>query len=158
MWPITALITALTACALIPAAALNNGLASKPGLGWNSDYCTACVHLDAFGRLKPGYTGFQNEAFIRHIADYVNASGLQALGYHNINMDSLWNLPTRSPSGDLQPDPALWPSGFDAIVAYVHSRGLDQLFTFFTRSLFKHYSALGVSALQLLWILWKAAG
>jgi alpha-galactosidase len=42
----------------------------------------------------------------------------------NVNMDSLWNLPTRSADGDLQPDPAKWPSGFPAIISYVHSKGL----------------------------------
>jgi alpha-galactosidase len=80
--------------------------------------------VDASGRLRPGVTGFQNEAFIKHIADFVNSSGLQALGFSNINMDSLWDLPTRDANGDLQPDPALWPSGFDYIVDYVHGRGL----------------------------------
>jgi alpha-galactosidase len=106
------------------ARSLDNGLAVRPGIGWNSDYCTACSHVDATGRLRPGVTGFQNEAFIKHIADFVNSSGLQALGYSNINMDSLWDLPTRDANGDLQPDPALWPSGFNYIVDYVHSRGL----------------------------------
>jgi alpha-galactosidase len=104
--------------------AIDNGLAARPGLGWNSDYCTLCSHVDGAGRLRPGVSGFQNEAFIKHIADFLNASGLQALGYTNVNMDSLWDLPTRDAGGDLQPDPALWPSGFDAIIGYVHSRGL----------------------------------
>ena len=80
--------------------------------------------MDAAGRLRPGVAGFQNEAFIKHISDFINASGLQALGYTNVNMDSLWDLPTRDAHGDLQPDPELWPSGFDYIVEYVHSRGL----------------------------------
>jgi len=103
---------------------LDNGLAARPGLGWNSDYCTACVHESAFPTSAFRYTGFQNEVFIKHIADFLNASGLQALGYENVNMDSLWNLPTRDAKGDLQPDPALWPSGFDSIVSYVHNKGL----------------------------------
>ena len=109
----------LLACALPLAAALNNGLASKPGLGWNSDYCTKCVASASSKNLG----GFQNEAFIRHISDFINASGLQALGYRYVNMDSLWNLPTRDANGDLMPDPARWPSGFDKIVAYVHGNG-----------------------------------
>ena len=140
------------ACIVATAVALDNGLAARPGLGWNSDvrfleapfsrwrragahglspppfpntqYCTDCSHVDAAGRLRPGVAGFQNEAFIKHIADFINASGLQALGYTNVNMDSLWDLPTRDANGDLQPDPALWPSGFDYIVSYVHARGL----------------------------------
>lgn len=119
-----ALLALLYALAAAPAHALDNGLAAKPGLGWNSDYCTECSHVDASGHLRAGATGFENEAFIAHIADYINASGLQALGYEYVNMDSLWDLPDRDANGDLQPDPALWPSGFAATVARVHARGL----------------------------------
>ena len=43
--------------------------------------CTECSHVDERGRLRENATGFQNEAFIKHIADTLNASGLQALGY-----------------------------------------------------------------------------
>lgn len=63
--------------------------------------------MDAVGHLRVGATGFENEAFIAHIADFINASGLQALGYEYVNMDSLWDLPDRDANGDLQPDPAL---------------------------------------------------
>ena len=86
--------------------------------------CTECSHVDERGRLRENATGFQNEGFIKHIADTLNASGLQALGYTAVNMDSLWNLPTRDAAGDLVPDPALWPSGFPYIVKYVHQLGL----------------------------------
>jgi alpha-galactosidase len=110
------LILSLSSLAL----ALDNGLAARPGLGWNSDYCTKCAALSGSPRL----TGFENEKFIAHIADFLVSSGLAALGYVNVNMDSLWDLPTRSADGDLQPDPALWPSGLPATISYVHSKGL----------------------------------
>jgi alpha-galactosidase len=39
-------------------------------------------------------------------------------------MDASWNLPTRDANGNLQPNPALWPNGLQAVVDYVHSKGL----------------------------------
>lgn len=68
--------------------------------------------------------GYQNEAYIHDIADFLVSSGLAALGYTYVNMDASWDLPTRDSKGDLQPDPALWPSGLAATVDYVHARGL----------------------------------
>jgi alpha-galactosidase len=104
--------------------AIDNGLGARPGLGWNSDYCTFCTRASKDNKLGGALTGFQNEAFIKHIATYLNTSGLAALGYTNVNMDSLWNLPTRDANGDLMPDPSIWPSGFDYIIDFVHSFNL----------------------------------
>ncbi len=104
---------------LTAASAIDNGLGARPGLGWNSDYCIGC--RAAGGALLRGY---QNEAYVRSIADFLVSSGLATLGYTFVNMDASWDLPSRSAGGDLQPDPALWPSGLAATVAYVHSRGL----------------------------------
>ena len=39
-------------------------------------------------------------------------------------MDASWDLPTRSASGELQPDPKLWKSGLNHTISYVHSLGL----------------------------------
>ena len=74
--------------------------------------------------LEGRLTGFENEAFVKHIADTLVASGMADLGYKNVNMDSLWDLAARDKNGDLQPDPALWPSGIEASVAHCHSLGL----------------------------------
>jgi len=50
---------------------------------------------------------------------------LQELGFHYVNMDASWDLPNRSAAtGELQPDPKLWPSGLDHTVSYVHGLGL----------------------------------
>jgi alpha-galactosidase len=108
--------------ALLPTGALglNNGLGRTPGLGWNSDYCIGCGAAGAQKVLR----GYQNEAYVRSIADFIHSSGLAALGYAYVNMDASWDLPTRDANGDLQPDPAMWPSGLAATVDYVHSRGL----------------------------------
>ena len=37
-----------------------------------------------------GFHGPKTETFIRHIADYLNKSGLQKLGYRYVNMDATW--------------------------------------------------------------------
>lgn len=113
------------AATLLPhAAALDNGLGTRPGLGWNSDYCLNCESPTGsdLGPLR----GFQNDAFVRHIADFLVSSGLAALGYVNVNMDAGWDTFARDAAGNLVPDPALWtaPGGMNATIAYVHDRGL----------------------------------
>jgi alpha-galactosidase len=95
--------------------AIDNGLASKPGLGWNSDY--KCCFSSP---LK----GYENEAYIKTIADFLVSSGLSDLGYVNVNMDSLWNTAERDSNGDWIPDPTLWPNGLNYTINYVHSVGL----------------------------------
>ena len=103
--------------------ALNNGLGKLPGMGWNSDYCVNC---------STSANGFQNEVFIKELAFYMHSHVLpcgktfQQLGYNYVNMDASWDLKNRSESGDLQPNPALWPSGMDNTIDYVHS--LDMKF------------------------------
>lgn len=104
---------------------LDNGLGRTPGMGWNSDYCTRCVKPGSGGGSGSSSNGFGGENFVRHIAAYLNSSGLQALGYRFVNMDASWDLPTRDPhTGELVPDPALWPSGIETTIAHVHSLGL----------------------------------
>eukprot|EP01060_Flectonema_neradi_P019261 TRINITY_DN2630_c0_g1_i1.p1 TRINITY_DN2630_c0_g1~~TRINITY_DN2630_c0_g1_i1.p1 ORF type:complete len:575 (+),score=87.19 TRINITY_DN2630_c0_g1_i1:47-1726(+) len=108
-------------CTTATVHSLNNGLGKLPGLGWNSDYCVNC---------SKNANGFQNEVFIKELATYMHTHVLpcgktfQQLGYNYVNMDASWNLKTRSASGELQPDPALWPSGMDNTVDFVHSLGM----------------------------------
>lgn len=105
------------------ALALNNGLGATPGLGWNSDYCLNCASAqrDASGVIR----GFQNDAYVRHIADFLVTSGLAAMGYRYVNMDAAWDTFERDAQGNLVPDPALWPGGnMTATIDYVHSLGL----------------------------------
>ena len=42
----------------------------------------------------------------------------------SVPQDASWDLPNRSATGELVPDPKLWPSGLDHTVSYVHSLGL----------------------------------
>ena len=97
--------------------ALDNGLGATPGMGWNWDYCQGCKH-------PPGYAKGHGEEFIRHTAAFLKSSGLAAKGYRYVNTDSFWGLANRSASGDLQPDPHLWPSGLEATVKALHAMDL----------------------------------
>ena len=79
-----ALLVALLSSSVL---GLDNGLGKLPGMGWNSDYCTNCSSSDV---NVNGFHGPKTETFIRHIADYLNKSGLQKLGYRYVNMDATW--------------------------------------------------------------------
>ena len=133
---LTKLAAAVSAAAIVfggsPATALDNSLGKLPGLGWNSDYCTNCTNPSS-GGYKAGLRGFGGENFVKHIAEhmhtvsYQTSAGprtLQQLGFRYVNMDASWDSINRSASGDLVPDPELWPSGIDHTVEYVHSLGL----------------------------------
>ena len=102
------------------ATALDNGVGQRPGMGWNWDYCAKCTP----GVSAKSRSPLSGEVFVRHIARFLNASGLQAKGYHYVNTDSFWGLPNRSSSGDLQPDPVLWPSGMASTAEELHAMGL----------------------------------
>ena len=113
--------------------ALPNGLGRLPGLGWNSDYCTNRTDPPLVdGRVGSGLHqpfGYGGEHFVKRIADHMHTvkhggKTLQELGFKYINMDASWDTYNRSSTGDLVPDPKLWPSGLDHTVSYVHSLGL----------------------------------
>jgi len=91
------------------AAALPEGMASTPPMGWNS--------WNEFGCEI-------NEQLIRETADALVASGMVAAGYEYINIDDCWMAHERDAEGNLQADPSTFPSGIAAIADYVHARGL----------------------------------
>src|SRR5436190_8736079 len=91
------------------AAALNNGLARTPPMGWNPWYRFQCD---------------VNEALIRQTARAMVSSGMKAAGYRYVNLDDCWMARARDASGSLVPDPAKFPSGIRALADYVHRRGL----------------------------------
>jgi alpha-galactosidase len=94
-----------------PAAALDNGLALTPQMGFNNWNATHCG------------SDF-NEAMVEGIADLFVSSGLKAAGYQYVNLDDCWALPQRDADGNLQPDPVRFPHGIKAVADYVHSKGL----------------------------------
>jgi alpha-galactosidase len=94
-----------------PAAAVGNGLALTPQMGFNNWNSTGC--------------GSQfNEAMVKGIADLFVSEGLKDAGYQYVNLDDCWALPNRDASGNLVPDPARFPNGIKAVADYVHSKGL----------------------------------
>ena len=92
-----------------PAAALDNGLAATPPMGFND--------WNAFGCNV-------SEQLIEQTADYFVSSGLKAAGYTYVNIDDCWMTHTRDAQGRLVPDPAKFPDGIKGTADYVHSKGL----------------------------------
>jgi len=93
------------------AAAVENGLANTPAMGfnnWNATHCRAEF----------------NEAMVKGIADIFVSRGLKDAGYQYVNIDDCWALPNRNGAGDLVPDPVRFPNGIKAVADYVHGKGL----------------------------------
>jgi hypothetical protein len=92
-----------------PAAALDNGLAVTPPMGWND--------WNAFGCNV-------SEPLVEQTAKVIATSGMKAAGYQYVNIDDCWSTKTRDADGNLVPDPAKFPDGIAGVAAYVHSLGL----------------------------------
>ena len=74
-----------------------------------------------------GYNHFSRNvtaAIVEAEARAIVSSGMKAAGYTYVNLDGGWNLLQRSPSGQLQANPALFPDGIAPVARYVHSLGL----------------------------------
>src|SRR6185437_14201931 len=109
-------VVALTAAPLVgvaaeapPAAALSNGLALTPQMGfndWNAYGCNV------------------SESLIKATALAMHNNGMQAAGYQYVNIDDCWLLKNRNSAGQLVPDPAKFPDGISGTASYVHSLGL----------------------------------
>jgi alpha-galactosidase len=104
-------LTAVVAGPAQPAAALENGLARTPPMGFNNWNATGCT--SAF-----------NESFILGVADTFVSAGLKDAGYQYVNIDDCWALPSRDSDGNLVPDPVRFPHGIKFVADYVHSKGL----------------------------------
>ncbi|HYK82285.1 MAG TPA: glycoside hydrolase family 27 protein [Gemmatimonadales bacterium] len=89
-------------------AALDNGLARTPPMGWNSWNHFGC---DVSDRL------------LRETADAMVASGLRDAGYRYVVIDDCWQV-ARDHDGTLVADSARFPHGIRALADYVHARGL----------------------------------
>jgi len=92
-----------------PAAALNDGLARTPPMGWNSWNKFHCNI---------------NETIIRQTADAMVSTGLRDAGYVYLTVDDCWSAMSRNSSGNLQSDPTDFPSGMKSLGDYIHARGL----------------------------------
>ncbi|WP_405577595.1 glycoside hydrolase family 27 protein [Streptomyces sp. NBC_01190] len=95
--------------AAAPAAALGNGLALTPQMGfndWNAYGCNV------------------SESLIKSTAQAMHSNGMQAAGYTYVNIDDCWMTHSRDSSGRLVPDPSKFPDGIKGTADYVHSLGL----------------------------------
>jgi alpha-galactosidase len=92
-----------------PAAALNNGLARTPQMGWNDWNAYGCN---------------VNEQLVEQTADAMVANGMKAAGYDYVNIDDCWLEKQRDANGNLVPDPNKFPDGIKGVADYVHSKGL----------------------------------
>ncbi|WP_055586278.1 glycoside hydrolase family 27 protein [Streptacidiphilus griseoplanus] len=104
---LTAPLLALGSAA--PAAALGNGLALTPQMGfndWNAYGCNV------------------SESLIKSTAQAMHTNGMQAAGYSYVNIDDCWMTHSRDSGGHLVPDPAKFPDGIKGTADYVHSLGL----------------------------------
>ncbi|WP_225847565.1 NPCBM/NEW2 domain-containing protein [Streptomyces sp. HPF1205] len=111
MWAGGLSVAAVTAAvATAPgAAAVDNGLALTPPMGFND--------WNAFGCNV-------SEQLIKDTADYFVSSGLKDAGYTYVNIDDCWMTHTRDASGRLVPDPVKFPDGIKGTADYVHAKGL----------------------------------
>ncbi|MFF3767388.1 NPCBM/NEW2 domain-containing protein [Streptomyces sp. NPDC001922] len=94
-----------------PAAAVEDGLALTPPMGFNNWNSTNCRREF-------------NEEMVKGIADLFVSKGLKKAGYQYVNIDDCWAKSTRDGNGNLVPDPARFPHGIKALADYVHARGL----------------------------------
>jgi alpha-galactosidase len=99
----------LAAVKAAPAAALDNGLARTPYLGWNTYY---------------GLGASYDEQTIREEADAIVDRGLKAAGYEYVWIDGGWWSGARDSAGNITVDSGQWPHGMKAVADYIHSRGL----------------------------------
>jgi hypothetical protein len=101
---------AATLAGAAPAAALDDGLARTPPMGFND--------WNAFGCNV-------SESLIKDTALAIHESGLQEAGYRYVNIDDCWMTHARDAGGHLVPDPAKFPDGIKGTADYVHSLGLE---------------------------------
>lgn len=65
-----------------------------------------------------------NETLVLQIASAIVSSGLRDVGYEYVNLDAgVWS-PNRTASGEMQPDPAKFPSGMKSLADKLHAMKL----------------------------------
>jgi len=109
----------LLSLAVSGAAALNNGLARTPPMGWlawERFRCNTDCDNDPHNCIS--------ERLFMQMADILISDGYYDAGYRYINIDDCWLAHDRDRQGLLQPDPIRFPSGIKALGEHVHSRGL----------------------------------
>ncbi|MBN1308625.1 MAG: glycoside hydrolase family 27 protein, partial [Chitinispirillaceae bacterium] len=102
-------------CIVPDIAALENGLARTPPMGfntWNWFKCGDANH------------GPIDETLIKEIADAMVSSGMRDSGYQYVNIDDCWGEASRDARGGMVASRSRFPGGMKALADYVHSKGL----------------------------------
>ncbi|XP_030335482.1 alpha-N-acetylgalactosaminidase [Strigops habroptila] len=110
---------ALALALALPSAALENGLALTPPMGWLAWERFRC-NVDC--RADP--RNCISETLFFEMADRLAEDGWRELGYKYINIDDCWSAKKRDAAGRLVPDPERFPRGIKALADYVHAQGL----------------------------------
>ena len=101
-------------------AALDNGLALTPPMGWLSWERFAC-NVDCTNYPDTCIS----EKLIMRQADAMIEKGLDKLGYHYVIVDDCWLADTRDKvTGELVANKERFPNGMAYLVTYIHSLGL----------------------------------
>uniref|UniRef100_A0A1D2A6Z5 Alpha-galactosidase n=1 Tax=Auxenochlorella protothecoides TaxID=3075 RepID=A0A1D2A6Z5_AUXPR len=105
-------VLALTLAALFvrPCASLDNGLALKPAMGFNT-WSSFALRV--------------NEEDVRQTADLLVSLGLKDMGYTYLVLDDGWSEHERTPDGDLVADYSRFPGGMAALAGHIHARNLS---------------------------------
>jgi alpha-galactosidase len=93
-----------------------NGLARTPPMGWSS---------------WNKFAGKVDDAAVRSMADAMVSSGMSKMGYLYINIDDTWQ-DGRDAAGNIIPN-RKFPD-MKALADYVHSKGTEDWYLFFTRT------------------------
>ncbi|XP_078378504.1 alpha-N-acetylgalactosaminidase-like [Oculina patagonica] len=110
-------IISFQACIVVES--LNNGLARTPPMGW-MDWERYRCNIDCTNDPE----NCIGEKLITEMADRMAEDGFRDAGYKYVSIDDCWMSHNRTSDGQLQPDPARFPSGMKALGEYIHSKGL----------------------------------
>ncbi|XP_048243984.1 alpha-N-acetylgalactosaminidase-like [Haliotis rufescens] len=115
MW----IVVSLCVSAVTLTAALDNGLALTPPMGWLAWTRFRC-NIDCDNDPD----NCISERLFRTMTDLLVSGGYKDAGYEYLCVDDCWLAEERTADGALQGDPKRFPSGMKALGDYVHSKGL----------------------------------
>lgn len=108
------------------AAAISNGLAITPPMGWVSyrDF----PYWYVTDKYKNNWNAFGcdvSEDLLYTTSDQIISLGLRDLGYDHVVLDDCWqDVNGRDENGRLQPELSKFPNGLKSISDHLHSQGL----------------------------------
>ncbi|GMS78980.1 hypothetical protein PENTCL1PPCAC_1155, partial [Pristionchus entomophagus] len=112
-------LLSLLALSLTAIAALDNGLARTPPMGWMSWTAFFC-EMDCERHPHSCI----NEQLYMEQADKMVEDGYLSVGYKTVHVDDCWMDRRRDAQGRLRSDPRRFPSGMKALAKYMHDKGL----------------------------------